>query len=287
MLTLAIPYHSHPELLRVTLDSVVKQSSPTWEAVVCDDSADESARAVVAQVNHPRIRWVKSPTKGIVGNWNFAIAQVQSDLFSLLHADDELEPEYVAEMSALAESKPDAAAYYCRANIIGSDGGPTFSFADWIKKYIEGSRTEWAGESAAVQLLRGDFIFAPTLVYRRAHVEHGFDARFSQVMDLHMLFTLLEKNRIVGSARRLYRYRRHEQNLTAQQTRDLSRFHEEKALYDEWADRFHKWNWLEAEKTARRQSIIKLHLLYRALQDAVGLRWKSAFAKLGLLRSRT
>jgi len=288
MLTLAIPFHSRPDLLRLALRSVENQTSRAWEVFVCDDSEDGEAGKVVAEFDHSRIRWIQSPrNQGITQNWNFAVEQVKSELYCLLHADDELEPRYVEKMLALTLQYPNAAAYYCRVTVIDGQGDPTFSFPDWIKTFIEGNEHEikqWEGESAATQLLRGNFIFCPTVVYRRSRNLSKFDTRYSQVMDLQHLLTLLETQKIVGSPEALYRYRRHSHNLTAQNTRDLFRFHEEIALYREWAERFKEIGWKTAEKTARHRIIVRLHLVYRMVEDGVALRWNSIVKKARMLR---
>ncbi len=290
MLTLAIPFHSNPSLLRLTLASVERQTSQAWEVVVCDDSLEGEALSVVEELNCPRITWIRNPnSRGITHNWNFALGQVKTELFSLLHADDELEPEYVKEMISLAERFPDADLYYCRTTVIDQNGKKTFSFPDYVKTWIEGSVTtprRWEGEEAAVKLLQGNFIFCPTIIYRQSKLRNVFDERFSQVMDLNHLFEVLEGGgQIVSSPDRLYRYRRHSSNLTAQKTNDHSRFREEISLYLEWKDRFRKNGWLRAEKTAREMRILKLHLLYQMLQDCLSLKLDPLEEKLSLLRS--
>ena len=72
---------------------------------------------------------------GMVDNWNYAIDASETELVSLLHADDRLLPRYVELMLELGGRHPRAAALFCGARIIdaytgdavGEDGKATFT----------------------------------------------------------------------------------------------------------------------------------------------------------------
>lgn len=288
MLTLAIPYHAKPELLALTLASVRSQLDSDWVALVCDDSAAGSGEAVVEAVGDPRVRYVRNPRPaGMVANWNFAVSSARTERVTLLHADDELAPTYVGCMRALAARHPDAAVLYCRAVVIDLGGRPMFSFPDHVKRWIEPSSEGDAvlnGEAAAVALLRGNFIFCPSACYRReVLLRHPFSARYNMVQDLELFLRLLEGGlTLVGSSERAYRYRRHE-NATAVMTRELTRFHEEIALYRDCALRYATMGWPRASVVAARMRMIRLHIAYRLCADLLGLRLPAAWAKWRLL----
>jgi len=290
-LTLTIPYHSQPHYLRRALQSLALQTSHQWQAVVCDDSATGEAESVVAEFSHlPIVHTRNAPGGGVTRNWNFAVSQVTSGLFCLFHADDELEPRYVETMKDLAAKHSEAAAYYCQAVVIGADGRRVFSFPDWIKRFFEGNGAwprVWKGEAAAAQILKGNFIFCPSVVYRTAYFpKDKFKESLSQVMDLDLFVRILESNHaFVGIPELLYRYRRHSDNLTAQQTRSLLRFREEFLLYSELAEHFERIGWTSAARVGRRKTILKLHLSYRALEDMAKLNWTNMSAKYRLLQS--
>jgi hypothetical protein len=97
---------------------------------------------------------------------------------------------------------------------------------------------------------------------------------------------LLSGQAIVGTPRRrLYRYRRHEQNATAQLTRELTRFREEAAFYDGIAERSRALGLKRSAKIAAAKRIIRMNLLYCLLRDAARLRFADARAKTKLLSS--
>ena len=101
---------------------------------------------------------------GLAGNFNRCLSLAQTELVTLLHADDELLPDYTATMRAAAERHPHAVAFYCRAEIIGPDNELRFSLPDFVKdNFINPSPHHeilLAGEGGIRALLGGNFIYA-------------------------------------------------------------------------------------------------------------------------------
>ena len=82
---------------------------PPRTLVIADDCGPETGvLELVARLNDPRITYVRNPKNlGLAGNWNRCLDAVTSPLFTLLHADDELLPNYVETMLAAADRHPD------------------------------------------------------------------------------------------------------------------------------------------------------------------------------------
>ena len=120
------------------------------------------------------------------------------------------------------------------------------------------------GDRGLARLLRGNFIFCPTLSFRPEAVSLPlFDAEFEQVLDLELTSRLLlEGKTIVGLKRRLYRYRRHTTNLTVQHNLSGVRFQEEVRLYRELEKRCREAGFSLSARVARKMLIIRLHCWY-------------------------
>jgi glycosyltransferase involved in cell wall biosynthesis len=282
-----IPYHKGIDYLRETLASLCAQTSREWYASVVDDSGTDDAELLVRSLNVSQIEYARNPLpNGIAGNWNYAISLVRSQLFCLLHADDVLEPDYVTVMIDGATRHSGAAIYFCHVTLIDEKGRMLFHFPDWVKSRIEGRaahrETTWQGEAAASRLLKGSFIFCPTVVYRTDRLTPDpFEIRYGQVLDLDLFLRLLLKGeQFVGMPRKLYRYRRHAQNATALQTQNLTRFSEEFALYSRVTHTLKAQGWIHAASVARRKQILVLHLGYRLLLDLCRLQFRTAKEKL-------
>ena len=289
-ITFAIPYYSGIEYLRAAIASVQAQTRDDWECIVVDDAGPESAAAAVLALDDPRVRYERNPENlGLGGNWNRCLALATAPLVTLLHADDELRPGYADAVIRAHAAHPDALAVYTRAEVIGTDGTPVFSFPDRVKRVVEGRAsgpTVVAGEPGLERLLHGQFIFCPTLCYRRAALAPDpFSPSWRMVLDLAFLAgALLDGARLVGIADPLYAYRRHDASQTATLTASTERFDEEIAIYDEIATRAERQGWYRAASTARSKRIIRLHLGYRIVGDLLHGRREAARTKRDALR---
>lgn len=295
LLTLAVPYYSDFPLLTQTLRSIAGQTDARVTALVCDDSPagltdDERAQLVAACAPVP-LRIVKNPaTLGMARNWSRCLDEAQTDLVTIVHGDDELEPGYAHAMLALAACAPEAAALFCGARIIDEHGRPRFSFPDVYKDFLiprHGDVLELAGDRALHSLMRGNYIFCPTLCYRRAKLGAlRFDPRFRMVLDIDLVTRLLLSGQTLSGVpkQRLYRYRRHAQNATQHLTKELVRFREESALYLDLAARAEAMGYRRAANTARKRRIIQLNLLFCMVRDLRSREWDDLRGKLGLLR---
>lgn len=293
LVTIAIPFHRGRDYLRAAIESVLAQQSPDWRLLLVDDSGSgDAGEQEVAAFDDSRLTYHRNPGNlGMVASWNRCLDLAESDLVTLLHADDRLEPGYVALMQQLARRHRDAAAFFCGAHIIDAAGGARFSFTDAIKRlFVPRGDDEIVleGRAAVRALMRGNFIMCPTLCYRKSALagEH-FSREWKQVQDLEFTTRILMDGRkLVGVSEQAYAYRRHAQAATSLQSDNLLRFDEEFRLFERVAERADALGWEDVARVSRRKAIVRLHLGYRALADALRLRPGRAVEKLRFLLQR-
>ena len=290
-ITFAIPFYSGVPYLRRAIESVQAQSLNDWVCIVVDDAgAETDTESAVASYGDPRISYVRNQINlGLAGNWNEALRISDTPLVTLLHSDDELMPGYGEAVIAAHVAHPNAVAVFTRASIIGADSKPVFSLPDRVKRIIEslkGSEATVSGEEGLNGLLRGQYIFCPTLCYRSSLLEPDpFQARWRMVADLEFLATtLLKGGEFVGIPEELYSYRRHEESQTALLTATTERFDEEIELFGELAGRAEALGWSRAARTAKTKRIIRLHLAYRIIGDLLHRRVQPARSKRAALK---
>ncbi|MBY0372093.1 glycosyltransferase [bacterium] len=283
MITIAIPFFRDTDLLRKAIQSVLSQTSAEWRLIVVDDSGAESGRETVQAFSDPRIRYVSNlKSLGMAPNWNHCLHLADTPYATLLHADDKLEPCYVDRMLAGWKANPSAALLYCRAQIIDQDGSRAFSLPDAMKSW----RSHLAGEGGLDALLRGCFIFCPTVCFRRD--SHGqfpqFSTDWKMVQDFDLWAKLLLAGEtLVGLPFVGYAYRRHAAGATALYTQSLLRFEEEAKLYEALENRCLAKGWKSAARRAHRKTIVKLNIAYCAFTD-LGRGHRAGFLeKLGFL----
>ncbi|HEV3344895.1 MAG TPA: glycosyltransferase family A protein, partial [Pirellulales bacterium] len=204
-ITLAIPYYSNLEYLRKAIESVLRQTDDSWKLLVSDDGEHGAeAERLVLGFHDGRMAYHGNQRRlGMAGNWNRCLDLADTDLVTLLHADDELLPDYTATMCKEAERRPEACALFCGAEVIGEGGERRFSLPELVKKALRpgrGRRIELAGREGVKALLRGNFIMCPTLCYRQRLLgERRFSDRWQMVQDLDFTTRLLlEGETLVG-----------------------------------------------------------------------------------------
>jgi Glycosyl transferase family 2 len=298
VLTLAVPYYSRFPLLLAALRSIRDQAFDGCAVLLMDDSPAglselELSRVQELMAQRFPLRVVRSRgAEGMASAWAQCIRLAATDLVTLVHSDDELEPGYAGEMTAFADAHPDASAVFCGARIIGAHGRPVFSFADTYKRWIaprpgvQGA-LELCGEDGVEALLRGNFIFCPTLCYRKSRLpQRLFDPTYKMVLDMEFVIRMLMVGHsVVGLPDRLlYAYRRHDDNATAQLTRDHGRFVEECDFYSKLGGECRRHGYLRASRVAEQKRIIKLNVLYCAIRDGSRMDFNAMWAKLRLYR---
>ena len=207
-----IPFYSGVGFLRKALESLLAQRDSGWRAFVSDDSPDpatgDEVAALVRSLADPRIAYHRNlRSLGISGNWNRCLELADTDLVTVLHADDELFPDYCGNMRAAAERHPTAVAFYYQAEIVGPDSQRVFSLPDLVKGFINPSTRQevlLAGEPGLPGVAVGKFHHLPLalLPEERARRSRRFpDRRF--VLDWDMTTQLvLDGDTLVGLPQR-------------------------------------------------------------------------------------
>jgi glycosyltransferase involved in cell wall biosynthesis len=289
-ITFAIPFYAGRTYLERTLRSVLAQREAIWQAIVCDDGKEPGIEDLVRSFGDPRLRYVSNQGNlGMAGNFNKCLDIADTEFVTVLHADDELGPTYCGVICAAADRYPKAAAIFCRVEIIGPEGEPQFSLADLIKGYVSpvsDREVVLGGEAAAYALIQANFIYAPTLCFRKSVLgDRRFPSEYRFVLDLELTIKLiLDGDFLIGVPDRSFRYRRHSDNATEHLTRSQLRFREEAAFCDRMQIVARERGWQRCVDRAKHKRMIKLNAAYRTLKSVAQLQFGDAIRSLRLLR---
>ena len=268
----AIPFFSNLDYLRLALQSLVDQTDLVWTAIVVDDASPEvGAEQVVAALGDSRIRYVRNERNlGVAANFNRCIdlGALDAEVVSVFHADDQLEPGYIAAMRAAHENCPTATCIAPQVTVIDGAGRRTRTIADSVKHALWPSElpTTLAGDRGLARLMRGLFFYCPSVSYRVSLLpDLRFDERFRQVMDLDFYSRILLGGGSIALIPDLaYRYRRHKDTMTAQNSRSLVRLEEEVAVSGEVSNAARSQDWRRSARTARLRPTVRLNGLLEA-----------------------
>jgi glycosyltransferase involved in cell wall biosynthesis len=274
---ITLPFFSNLEYLDIAVRSLLAQTESDWTAIVVDDASPESGAAeVVARLDDPRVRFLRNDHNlGISGNFNrcLELGSEQADLVAVLHADDMLEPEYVATMRRVHATFPHATCIAPMVSVIGSSGRANRTLGDSVKHFLtpRSLPATFAGDDGLAKLMHGLFFYCPAVSYRVERLSGlRFDDRWRQVMDLDFYArVLLTGGSIVCVPDRVYRYRRHEATMTAQNSRSLVRLEEEVSVSREVGAEAERRGWHRAARAARLRATIRLNGLLQAARLVV------------------
>jgi glycosyltransferase involved in cell wall biosynthesis len=260
---IGIPFWSDVGLLSEALVSLVRQSDRNWVAVVIDDASPAAgAAAVVADLADPRVRYERNPVNlGLARNFNRCLSAPATDVVAILHADDLLEPQYVATIRRAHVDAPDAAVVAPMATAIDELGRPIDTLVDRTKRRMwpKEDRCVISGDEALARIMHAFFVYTPALSYRPALLPEGwFDDRWRQVMDVDLLARVLFEGGAIALDRTpVYRYRRHAGTVTSQNARAFTRLAEESELARLIEARAREVDWARTARAARLRMTIR------------------------------
>lgn len=280
---LLVPAYAPATVLDELVTSVRAQSAPDWRLVIVDDAyPDGDLPAWADGLDDERIVYRRNRTNlGLSRNFNRCLAEARAGLVTFVGSDDLLLPGYVATVRAAHHRHPEAAMIQPGVEIVDAYGRPRRSLVDMAKRHLyapSGDReVVLAGEELAVSLLRGNWLYFPSLCWRTDALDRiGFREDLHTVLDLATELALVRAGHaLVAEPTVCFRYRRHPASVSSWRARDGSRFDEEKDFFVAEAERMRERGWHRAARAARRHVSSRLNalsLLPGCVGDGAGTR---------------
>jgi glycosyltransferase involved in cell wall biosynthesis len=272
--------------LRTTIQSVLNQTYQNWTLTVVDDQSPiEGVHDLVESFRDPRIFYVRNATnKGQAGNWNVCIGLNKSPYFTILHADDVLEPQYGQVMLNIARAQKKSAVIFCGAHIINEHGKRIRTFIDTYKDLLQPSHDyELEGESGLLKLIGGNFLMCPTALYNAELLgEERFNETDYHIMpDFWMWTQLLLKGRSLWiTPRKFLNYRRHSQSGTDQARKGLAMLQLERRFLKSLAPQAKALSWNRAALASQKAKYARNRALFFAAKSLLGIKVSDALKRI-------
>jgi GT2 family glycosyltransferase len=279
-----LPHYGRLDLLQETVRSVLAQDDPRWRLTVVDDSgelADDAVEGWCAELGDERVRYHRNPRNlGINRNFQQCVDLVEHDLAVIIGNDDLMLPGYVGAVRRAHAAHPEVAVVQPGVEVVDSRGAPARTLVDLSKRWVYAPRvtgpTVLAGEELAVSLLRGNWLYFPSICWRSEPLRRtGFREGVDVVQDLALVLDLvLDGESLLVQPEVSFRYRRHQASVSSAHAADGRRFAEERTFFLETADRMAARGWPRASRAARRHLSSRINALTRlpaaARQGGVG-----------------
>ncbi|HUX69722.1 MAG TPA: glycosyltransferase [Cellulomonadaceae bacterium] len=268
-LDILVPFWGDPGLLRETVASVLAQRSGDWLLTVVDDAYPDPAVADwFAALDDPRVRYVRKPVnEGITANYRTCVSLATQEVVVILGCDDVLLPTYVDVVLAAHAAFPDASVVQPGVQVIDENGVVVAPLADRIKQGVVRPRARaprlLSGEALATSLLHGDWLYWPSLAFRREVLhETEFRDGMPLIQDLAIVLDI-----VIGGGSLLleptvcFHYRRHRASASSASLLDGTRFAGERDYFRLAAQQVAARGWRRAERAARLHLTSRLHAL--------------------------
>ncbi|MFB7862466.1 glycosyltransferase family 2 protein [Streptomyces sp. NPDC056069] len=268
-LDIMLPHYGDTALMQAAVRSVLDQTDKDWRLTVVDDGKEPDVPEWFASLGDSRVRYQRNEQNlGITRNFRKCVDLVESTHFTMLGSDDLLLPTYVETMRAAVAAVPDAAIYQPGVEVIDELGNTSTSLGDEVKKRLyapknTGRRLVLSGEPLAANLLGGNWLYFPSIVWRAAAVkEISFREDLSVIQDLALIIELIRRGeKLVVEPATAFRYRRHSGSLSSSEAVSGARFGEAVRFFNEVADELDGHGWPKAARAARRHLSMRLHAL--------------------------
>ena len=250
--------------LEETLSSLVNSQPECVPIFVLDDFSPTSDVREIAHKFVDRITYVRSEVnRGVSGSFNAAAELVDTDYLMLVGPDDRVTSSLEGFLLALDPSALDAVVIQPGVSVIDSMGDAVNPINDRVKNWIAPKQDSLHfGESLAVSLLKGDWAYNPSLIWKVSYLKEArYDDTLKTAMDLDILLRLtFQEKGLYRSSSKVFEYRRHSEAVSSKNA-GSQQFGEELSIH-KWAyELAQEKNWNRAAKWAKLTITPRLHAM--------------------------
>lgn len=268
MIDIMLPFWGEPRYLYETVEAVRGQTSDDWRLTVVDDCyPDPSVAEYFARLDDPKVTYIRHETnQGITENYAFCLSAASAELVMLLGCDDIPDPDFVSRVHEIHRHYPQADVIQPGVRVIDADGRVVRPLVDTIKVLSRpraASPRLLAGEALAASLLRADWLYWPSLVFKRETiVQHPFRPGFPIIQDLALIIDIVAAGgSLLLDPHVCFSYRRHEASASTTALLDGRRFDGEQKYFALALSIMRRNGWRSAARAARLHSSSRAHAL--------------------------
>jgi glycosyltransferase involved in cell wall biosynthesis len=214
-----MPVHNAERFLSEAIDSVLQQTFTDFEFIIIDDGSTDGSAAIINSYTDPRLRFYQNETNlSISPTLNKGIALASTDLIARMDGDDICHPERLQKQYSYMAANPDCAMVTCRARVITEEG-----------QLVQ--QDDFKSDYYYYNSIFESWIYHPTVVFRKAAVEHcgGYTVPHSE--DFKLFSQLYKRFKIHTLSEILLDYRVNSQSLhQVQKKKEYEQAHLEQIL---------------------------------------------------------
>ena len=266
-LDIMVPFWGDPELLFETVNSIQAQDEAGWHCTVIDDCYPDPAVAEFFEtLDDERFTYVRNEVnKGITENYREAVRLASAPYMSIMGCDDIMLPNYVGLIKETARLAPEADVIEPGVAVIDGTGMPVNGLVDRVKNSLLAPKgdevTVLAGEALATSLIRGFWLYWPSLVFKTSVLQRtDFRDDLPIIQDLALLMDIaFAGGQLAYNPTGAFLYRRHTESASQKTLLDGSRFADERVYYAQAHEMAKQAGWKTTTRAARLRVMSRLH----------------------------
>ena len=263
-------------MMKEAVRSVLRQENSHWRLIVVDDGyPDDSIPGWFDALGDSRITYERNDKNlGANANYRKCLTYVENSLVQVMGADDIMLPNYVDWLIDTAERYPRAGVFQPGVVVIDEVGAQSNTLVEKVKRFYmpRGKGAQLlTGERFAVSVLRGDWLYFPSLAWRAEIILGiGFREGYDVVQDLALVCDAAMCGRgLLYDPTVAFMYRRHSGSDSSWRALEGTRFNEERRFFLQMASEMRAHGWRKAARVSRLHLSSRLHagsLLPRAVR---------------------
>jgi glycosyltransferase involved in cell wall biosynthesis len=238
-ITVAIPSCNGEKTLEVTLRSILAQTGPPFDLLLCDDASSDTTLGLARRIAGDRLRIGRNPTRlGLAQNWNRCVELASTPFVAIVHQDDLLLPGHLEAHVAVLASDPSLGMTVSEARPIDAEGGPIPGAQVGSPRAEASDRIFAPGEFVPMLAASNPVICSAVVLRREAHQAlGGFDPTWRYAVDWEFWLRLARSWGVGWVARPTVEFRWHAGSETQRFHRGLLDLAEQERLLGPlWAE---------------------------------------------------
>ena len=261
-----LPYYGDVAMMKEAVRSVLRQENPHWRLIVVDDGyPDDSIPGWFESLDDSRITYERNEKNlGANANYRKCLTFVENPLVQVMGADDVMLPNYVDWLVDAAKRYPRAGVFQPGVVVINEAGAQSNTMVEKVKRFYmpcSGKAELLRGERLAVSILRGDWLYFPSLAWRAETILGiGFREGYDVVQDVALVCDVaMQGGGLLYDPTAAFLYRRHSGSDSSWRALEGTRFGEERRFFLQMAAEMDQLGWGRAARVARLHISSRLH----------------------------
>lgn len=264
-----LPYYGDVTQMQDAVRSVLAQTDPDFRLVVIDDGREPDVPGWFEGLGDARVRYLRNERNlGITRNFQKCVRLSEADHVVVMGCDDLLHPHYLETVRGILDAHPGTGMVQPGVEVIDGAGRIARGLPDAAKRWLFAPRVKgrrvMAGEVLAASVLRGNWLYFPSIAWRGSALRRvNFRDDYSVLLDLALVVDLLEagERMVIDTSTTVFRYRRHAASVSSVQALSGTRFTEAERYFSAVAERMEARGWPRAARAARLHHGSRLHAL--------------------------